>query len=142
MPKPKLPGPTSFPEALLTTIRFQRDNVSVLEWGRRKYGDMWTLRLVAGPTLHICSDPELFRLALEGDPEVLHTASDLVAKPVVGDQSVLVVNEGAHRAARKLLEPYFRLERMQPYREHVERISDEELSRLQVGEQVELLHLL
>jgi cytochrome P450 len=141
MPSKVPPGPRSLPRALVTTIKFQRDNAAVLDEGRRRYGDVWTLRLAAGPTMVICSDPELFKELLTGDPQCLHTNSDLVAKPLVGEHSVLVLNEDAHRAARKLLEPSFSEERMQRYSGLIAQVCEGELAALPLRQQIQLLAL-
>ena len=135
------PGALSFLGALITTIKFQRDNAGLLDEGRRRYGDVWTLRMVGGPTMIICSDPQLFNEMLNGDPTCLHTNSDLVAKPLVGENSVLVVNEDEHRAARKLLEPYFSEERMERYSGVIAQVCEQELAALPLREPVQLLHV-
>ena len=141
MPPKTPPGPSPFLRAIVTTIKFQRDNAAVLNEGRRRYGDVWTLRLAAGPTMVICSDPELFKELLNGDPQCLHTNSDLVAKPLVGEHSVLVINEDAHRAARRLLEPPFSEERMQRYSGLIAQVCEQELAAVPLRQRIRLLDL-
>ena len=136
MPSQLPPGPR-YP-AVLTTYKWQRQTVALLEEGRDRFGDIWTLRLMGGATFVVVSDPTLAKEALGGDPTLLHSESKLATR-LMGENSVLVLDENAHEAQRKLLSPLFHGERVQRYRELIARLCENELASWPLHEPIRLL---
>ncbi|MDQ4049718.1 MAG: cytochrome P450 [Actinomycetota bacterium] len=130
-PGPGLPG-------LLNTLNWQLRTTAFLDSAHRRYGDLWTLRLVGGTTFVMVSDPKLIEEVLRTDPEVLHAEARL-ATQLVGETSVLVTQGREHNAKRALLEPFFERERVRRYRADIQQICERELDRWPVNEPMRLL---
>jgi cytochrome P450 len=130
-PGPRYPGP-------LATLKWQRYTPGLLETARERYGHVWTLRLMGGATFVIVSDPELVEEVLTADKSVLYGEARL-AKPILGDHSVLVLNDREHTAMRELLLPPFHGEHVQRYRELMARICEQELASWPLHQPLPLL---
>ncbi len=132
----KLPPGPNYP-SLLATLKFQRKITALLESGRARYGDVWSLRVI-GQTFVFVSAPELIEGVYTADPTVLHGAAT-VAEPILGPQSVLLASEGEHAALRSLMQPLFHGERVQRYRGVMASICEEELATWPLNESMPLL---
>jgi cytochrome P450 family 135 len=105
-----------------------RRPLPTLEECRARYGDMFTLRLPHEGTWVFVSDPEAVKQVFTGDPNLLHAgAANLVLLPVLGEHSVLLLDEPEHMAQRKLMLPSFHGKRMQAYGEVMARAAAEEI---------------
>ncbi|MBN1527900.1 MAG: cytochrome P450 [Thermoleophilaceae bacterium] len=106
------PGPRQ-PRALQTVAWWTRP-VSFLESNRRRYGKRFTMRLLQTPAFVMLSDPDEIREVFTAPPDVLHPGEGArILEPVVGRNSVILLDEGAHLEQRKLMLPAFHGERMQ-----------------------------
>jgi len=95
-----------------------------------RYGDMFTIRIAHEGTWVFVSDPEAIKQVFTGDPRLLHAGeANLVLLPVLGEHSVLLLDEPEHMAQRKLMLPPFHGKRMQAYREVMARAAQEEIDR-------------
>jgi cytochrome P450 len=77
---------------------------------RRRYGKVFTLRIAGIGTLVYVDDPADVKAVFAGDPTVFHAgeANSMLAG-LLGPSSVLVVDDEAHRASRRLmLAPFHR----------------------------------
>ena len=91
---------------------------------------MFTIRLPYEGTWVFLSDPEVVKQVFTGDPNLLHAgAANIVLLPVLGEHSVLLLDEPEHMAQRKLMLPAFHGKRMQAYREVMARAAGEEIDR-------------
>ena len=87
-----------------------------MEDAARRYGDMFTLRITHEGTWVFVSDPDAVRQIFTGDPRLLHAGeANIVLLPVLGSHSVLLLDDDAHMAQRKLMLPSFHGERMRSY---------------------------
>jgi cytochrome P450 len=103
----------------------------------RRYGDMFTLRIANEGTWVFVSDPEAVRQIFTGDPRLLHAGeANVVLLPVLGSHSVLLLDEDAHMAQRKLMLPSFHGERMRGYEHTIAEVAARELERWPAGEPV------
>src|SRR2546421_9690896 len=101
-----------------STWRWWRRPLQTLEECQARYGDMFTIRIVHEGTWVFVSDPEAIKQVFTGDPRLLHAgAANLVLLPVLGEHSVLLLDEPEHMAQRKLMLPSFHGKRMQAYRD-------------------------
>jgi cytochrome P450 len=88
--------------------------VSFLERGRREYGKRFTVRLLQTPPFVMISDPDEVRQVFTAPPDVLHPGEGArILEPVIGTNSVILLDEGAHLEQRKLMLPAFHGEKMQ-----------------------------
>jgi cytochrome P450 len=76
---------------------------ALLERARRERGDVFTLRLPLGPIVCV-SDPALVREIFTGDPELLRAgAGNRPLEPVVGPDSLLLLDGARHLRRRRLV---------------------------------------
>src|SRR3712207_4686538 len=96
---------------------------------RRQYGETFTIRIGAEPTLVFLTRPDHVREVFTGDPRVLHAGEgNRILLPFVGAHSVLLLDDDAHLRQRKLLLPPFHGERMRAYAETIRAVADREVS--------------
>jgi cytochrome P450 len=106
----------------------------LLEQSRARFGRMFTLKIAYEGDWVVISDPELVKQVFTGDPRVFHAGEgNQILRPVLGDNSVLVLDERKHIAQRKLLLPPFHGERMQAYGEKMAAIAGREIDGWPVG---------
>jgi cytochrome P450 len=106
------PGPRQ--PAVWQTIGTWTRATGQLERCRRRYGRRFTLRVLGNPISVILSDPEEIKQVLTAPPDVLHPGEGArILKPIVGDSSVILLDEDVHLEQRKLLLPAFHGEKMQ-----------------------------
>ena len=81
------------------------------------YGDAFTVRLLGVPPMVFFSDPATIKQVFTGDPERLQAgqANSMAFKPIVGPNSILLMDGARHKRERKLLMPPFHGERMRLY---------------------------
>jgi cytochrome P450 len=135
---PGLPPGPRLPRALQTLrwgsrpMRFMRDC-------RDRYGDMFTVRIAQEETWVMLSDPEHVKQVFTGDPSVFHAGeANTILLPLVGDHSVLLLDDQAHMQQRKLLLPPFHGKRMERYGELMRAIALAEIERWPRGEPFQL----
>ncbi|HEX3562610.1 MAG TPA: cytochrome P450 [Solirubrobacterales bacterium] len=126
---PELPlGPDW--SVLRSTRTWWRRPLETLDQCHARYGDMFTYRLAHEGTWVFLSDPEAIKQVFTGDPRLLHAGeANIALLPVLGEQSVLLLDEPAHMKERKLMLPSFHGKRMQAYREVMEQVAAEEIDR-------------
>jgi cytochrome P450 len=106
----------------------------LLEQSRARFGRMFTLKIAYEGDWVVISDPELVKQVFTGDPRVFHAGEgNQILRPVLGDNSVLVLDEKKHIAQRKLLLPPFHGERMQAYGEKMAEIAAREIESWPTG---------
>jgi cytochrome P450 len=105
------PGPR-FPSLVQGTAFWTRPLASLEKW-RARYGKRFTVRLPGFPPSVMLSDPADAKQVYTAPPDVLHPGQGArVLQPVVGSNSVILLDEGAHMEQRKLMLPAFHGERM------------------------------
>jgi cytochrome P450 family 135 len=109
----------------------------MLEDCARRYGDMFTLKIANEGTWVFLADPEAVKQVFTGDPRLLHAGeANVVLLPVLGSHSVLLLDEDAHMAQRKLMLPPFHGERMRGYEQTMAEVAGREIERWPAGEPV------
>ena len=121
------PGPKS-PRAVQTLAWWTR-SVPLYERCRARYGKRFTLRLLqAPPGVHL-SDPAEVKEVFTAPPEVLHPGEGAkVLEPVVGANSVILLDERPHLSQRKLILPAFHGERMEALTGLLEDVTEREVA--------------
>src|SRR3954452_24565096 len=126
------PGPR-MPRALQTAI-WSRRAQWMLEQSRARFGDMFTLRIAYEGTWVMLSDPEAIKQVFTGDPRIFHAGEgNRILRPILGENSLLVLDEKRHIGQRKLLLPPFHGERMQRYGEKMAEIAAREIETWPTG---------
>jgi cytochrome P450 len=99
-----------------------------METCRRRYGDIYTMRILQAGTWVVLSDPEHVKQVFTGDPQVFHAGEgNVILLPLVGDHSVLLLDEGPHMRERKLMLPSFHGKRMERYGELMREVAEGEV---------------
>jgi cytochrome P450 len=121
------------PRALQTAI-WSRQAQWMLEQSRGRFGDIFTIRIAHEGDWVMVSDPEVVKQVFTGDPKVFHAGEgNQILRPILGDNSVLVLDEKPHIGQRRLLLPPFHGERMQGYEEAMTEISRREIESWPTG---------
>jgi cytochrome P450 len=127
------PGPP-YPRAL-QTLAWIRWPLQLMEGCRTRYGDVFTLRIAHEGTWVFLAHPDAVKQVFTGDPRSFHAGeANAVLAPIVGNQSVLLLDDDHHMAQRKLMLPPFHGERMQRYGVLMDAIAAREVERWPVGE--------
>ena len=137
MPAKLPPGPR-LPRTLQTVAWWNR-TVPFLERCRERYGKRFTMRLLQTPPFVHHSDPEHLREIFTAPPEVLHPGEGArILEPVVGANSVILLDERAHLSQRKLMLPAFHGEKMQRLAGLMRDVTEREVERWPRGEPISL----
>src|SRR4051794_5951532 len=131
------PGPRA--PTLVQTVRFLRDEVGLLDSCRERYGDIFTLRVAGLGRLVVLGDPGDVRRILSLDGERAHAGeARAVLEPLVGTNSILLVDEGPHLHRRRLMLPPFHGDALDVYADVIRELTEQELSRWPVGRSFEV----
>jgi cytochrome P450 len=133
-PGPRLP-------AALQTLRWSLHSPSFMDRCRARYGDVFTLRLVAravaGPDAAreenrwvFLADPEHVKQVFTADPDVVRTGeTNRLLLDLVGPRSILVLDEPEHMRQRRLLLPPLHGDRVRRYGELIADVTRAEVER-------------
>jgi cytochrome P450 len=92
----------------------------------RQFGDCFTVRFpIAGQRIVFFSDPVAIKEIFTGDAENFRAGeANAIVRPVLGNNSLLVLDAAQHSRERRLMMPPFHGERMQVYGEAMRDIAD------------------
>jgi cytochrome P450 len=121
------PGPRQPP--IVQMIGFWNRPTALFERCRRRYGKRFTLRVIGTPPFVALSDPAEIKQLFSAPPDVLHPGEGArVLEPVLGANSVLLLDEGPHLEQRRLMLPAFHGERMQDLAGLMSELTERELA--------------
>src|SRR4051812_35208264 len=104
-------GPRAHP--FVQTLNWQNRPLAFLERSRARYGKRFTVRLLIAPPFVMHADPAAIKQIFTAPPEVLHPGEGArILEPVIGKNSVILLDEKPHLSQRKLMLPAFHGERM------------------------------
>lgn len=127
------PGPR-LPRAAQSVIWFRRAQW-LLDTCQARFGDMFTLKIANEGTWVVTSNPDVIKQVFTGDPRLLHAGeANRILLPVLGPNSVLLLDDGPHLRQRKLMLPAFHGARMQRYGELMSGVAAQEIERWPIGE--------
>ncbi|MCT7658396.1 cytochrome P450 [Mycobacterium deserti] len=102
-----LPRGPRLPAAVQSLLFMQYWPRLVSACGRR-YGKVFTLRVAPMGTLVYLSDPADIKKVFAGDPRVFHAGeANAMLRGLLGESSVLVIDDDVHRDRRRLMLPPF-----------------------------------
>jgi cytochrome P450 len=131
-PDPLPPGPRM--PALLQTLGMWSRPTSFVENARRRYGTPFTVRMIGQPPMVMIADPEEIKQVFMAPPDVLHPGEGArILEPVVGPNSVILLDEAPHLEQRKLMLPAFHGEKMQSLSGLMEELTERELADWPTG---------
>jgi cytochrome P450 len=111
--RPDLPNGPRYPTMIQGVAHWNRP-LAFLERCRARYGGRFTVRFPAAPPFVVLTDPDEIKQVFTAPAEVLHPGEGArVLEPVVGKNSVILLDEGPHMEQRRLLLPAFHGEQME-----------------------------
>jgi cytochrome P450 len=120
-PAPRMPRP-------IQTAIWSRQAQWMLTQCRRRLGPMFTLEIAYEGKWVIVTDPELVKEIFRGDPKIFHAGEgNEILRPLLGPNSVLVLDDAPHMSQRKLLLPPFHGKRMEGYEATMREIAAREI---------------
>jgi cytochrome P450 len=125
-PGPAMPMP-------LQTLGMMTRQRPFLERMRRRYGNMFSINILGLGHMVVLADPELIKHTFTADPKTLHAGSRSPLRRILGDNSLLGIDEDHHMEQRKLLLPPFKGQRMKAYEPLIEEIAIAEVQTWPVG---------
>ncbi|HYP55343.1 MAG TPA: cytochrome P450 [Solirubrobacterales bacterium] len=131
------PGPAA-PKAI-QFLGFWMRPLAYLERCRARYGKRFTIRLPLTPPFVMLTDPDEVKEVFTAPPDVLEPGRGArVLEPVVGVNSVILLDEPTHMEQRKLMLPAFHGERMERLTGLMEEVAAAEIADLPRGTSVPL----
>jgi cytochrome P450 len=121
------PGPKA-PVVWQTIATWVRPTVGLVR-ARKRYGKRFTIRLLGQPPFVILSDPNDIKEIFQAPPDVLHPGEGArILEPIVGPNSVILLDEAPHMEQRKLMLPAFHGESMQSLAELMTELTEREIA--------------
>ena len=99
-----------------------------LSQSRRRFGPMFTLDIAYEGKWVVVADPDLIKQVFTGDPKVFHAGEgNDILRPLLGEHSLLTLDDAPHMSQRKLLLPSLHGKRMAGYEETMREIAAREI---------------
>jgi cytochrome P450 len=104
--------------------------VPFFERGRERFGKRFTIRLFGLPPFVMLADPAEVKEAMTAPPDVLHPGEGArILQPIVGRNSLILLDEDAHLAQRRLMLPAFHGEQIARLTDLMAQVAGEEIDR-------------
>lgn len=133
-----LPAGPSAPR-VFQTFGWQTRPIPYMEQCRERYGKTFTLKLMGIDPFVMMSEPDDIKAVFTASPEILHPGEgSMILLPVVGPNSILLLDEGRHMTQRKLLLPAFHGEKMEALRGVITEVAESEVEGWTTGGAVPL----
>ena len=120
------PGPSA--PTLVQTLGWWARTIPFLEGARARYGKTFTIRLLGQEPFVMFSDPADIKAVFTAPADVLHPGEGTqILEPVVGPNSILLLDEARHLAQRKLVLPAFHGDRMAALTDVIAEVTEAEI---------------
>ena len=117
------------------TVAFMRYWPRFVSACRRRYGKAFTIRALTVPPMVYMSDPAEIKKVFAGDPSVFHAGeANAMLGGLLGDTSVLVIDDDMHRDFRRLMLPPFHRDAVARQTEQMTEITAQNISGWPVGQ--------
>jgi cytochrome P450 len=124
---------------LIQGMGFWKRALPYLERCRARYGKRFTIRFPLAPPFVMLTDPAEVKQVFTASPDVLHPGSGArVLEPVVGSNSVILLDGRAHMEQRKLMLPAFHGEKMERLTGLMAEVAEREVASWPRDEAIEL----
>jgi unspecific monooxygenase len=136
-PMARVPGPRYSPA--LQTIHYLARPEAFLRGCHARYGDVFAIHTVIfGPEVCVVR-PEAVKRVFTADPDKLRAGEANVAlEPVVGKNSVLLLDGAEHVRQRRLMLPPFHGDRMRAYASTMRELTDRMIDSWPIGRELSL----
>jgi cytochrome P450 len=131
-PGPRTPG-------VVQTLSWMYRPVPFVERCRERYGRIFSLRLGPERNAVVVAEPDAAWEIAAGSPEI-YSAGDAngIMRPVVGPDSLLVLDGEKHRIHRRILSPAVGAQHARAFAEQIEQIARDRISRWRPGQTLRL----
>ncbi|MEM7580175.1 MAG: cytochrome P450 [Mastigocoleus sp.] len=137
----KLPQSYQAP-AFTQRLQWLFNPLPLMETCFQKYGDSFTLQLIGGRNFAFFSNPQAIKEVFELSEDKFDAGKGSnILVPLLGEQSVIIIDGKDHQKQRKLLTPPFHGDRMKSYGEIISNTTQEVINKLQIGEAFEVRSL-
>jgi cytochrome P450 len=134
----QLPDGPRLPSVVQLLATWIRPGTTLLNL-RRRYGRRFTVQMPFQPPFVILSDPDEIKQLFTAPPEAIHPGEGArVLEPIVGRNSLILLDEAPHLEHRRLLLPAFHGERMQELAGLMGELVDREVAGWPVDERLRL----
>jgi cytochrome P450 len=126
------PGPR-WPTVIQTVLFLSLGPYVAPRWHKR-YGDVFTVQLAPAGTAIVLTRPEHIKEVFAGTADTFHAGEgNAILGPIMGEHSVLLLDEEEHRVARKRVMSAFRGEAIAGWGPVLERLAAENVATWPVG---------
>ncbi|MGI8678386.1 MAG: cytochrome P450 [Jatrophihabitans sp.] len=126
------PGP-KLPKLLQSVLYLTAGHYVVPRW-RRRYGDVFAVHIAPAGHAVVLTRPEHIREVFAGPADVFHAGEgNAILGPIMGEHSVLLLDEDAHKASRKKVMAAFRGESIKSWGAVVEQVAADDIEVWPVG---------
>jgi cytochrome P450 family 135 len=127
------PGPTAAPR--VQTMRWLARPIAFMEDCRRRYGDAFSVNFLGFERpMVMLSHPDAVRALYSEHEHALPPGRKIALLPVMGPESVLLLEGREHLQRRKLMLPAFHGERMRSYESAVREVAEREIASWPEGQ--------
>lgn len=131
---PKLPVKPPIPR-WLQTLRGLINPVYYLKKTQQEYGDIFISEFSSFPTQLVISNPQAIQELFTADAQLFDSGEgNYIIQPLVGANSLILLDGDRHLRQRKLLMPPFHGERMRAYSQVIRDITDQVTSKWQINQ--------
>ena len=139
MPAPSLPPGPRLP-SIAQGLWFMLRPVGFFESCKARYGEPFTIRIPSTPPVVMFSHPAAIREIFTGDEDVLRAGeATVVLQPILGPNSLLLLDGDRHLRERRMMMPPFHGDRMRAYAETMRDVTEAAVATWPVGRPFPLL---
>ncbi|MBI5104606.1 MAG: cytochrome P450 [Solirubrobacterales bacterium] len=125
------PGPSIDPRRQVLAWVFRPE--WLMERGREECGDVFTMHLPIGTIVSV-ADPAAIKQVFTGDPDVLRAGEgNKPLEPVLGPESLLLLDGPRHLKRRRLVLPPFHGDRLEVYARDMAALTEQDLATWPAG---------
>ena len=118
----------------MQTIQGMARPLEYLEAAAKEYGDVFTMRSLGFPPTVVLSNPQAIQEIFTADPHQFDSAEgSKILQPIVGNNSLILLDGDRHQRQRKLLMPPFHGERMKAYGKLICEIAEQVMKSWTIG---------
>ncbi|MET0559451.1 MAG: cytochrome P450, partial [Solirubrobacterales bacterium] len=122
----------------LQAIGWMQRPLAFMERCQRRYGDIFTLRILHWGDWVLLCDPEDVKAVFTAGDKVGVDVANPMLEPVLGPRSVMLLEEPEHMRRRKLMLPPFHRQSVEADDEMIAEVARREVGRWPVGEPFQL----
>ena len=131
--RPSLPPGPRLP-AIMQGLWFVARPVEYFDRCRARYGDPFTVRLPSTPNVVMFSHPAAIREIFTGDEDALRAGEgNAVLRPILGLNSLLLLDGERHLRERRMMMPPFHGDRMRAYGEVMRNVTERAIADWPIG---------